>query len=117
MTEIKTLTKAVEAKWFALIKSGTKTVEGRVCRDDWQRLYTEWKGPQLITFTCGTDSIVRVITGIVKYTSFTELLEQEGVKHVLPRCTRDEAVAVYAKIYPEVSEPVVAIHLAPVSCE
>ena len=102
----------VAEPWFSLIKSGRKTVEGRI------------KKPPLSTFRVGdgvefysslSDKVYARITNIVHYPTFMEYLKCEGIECCLPGVSSlEDGVGVYYGFYTkqqELEHGVLAIHI------
>jgi ASC-1-like (ASCH) protein len=101
--------------WFGYLKSGQKTIEGRLKRGK----YAKIKPGDRIK-VCNKDESdeveVRVI-GIREYPSFQEMLTAEPVEKILPDVSRvEDGLAVYRKFYNEDEEKecgVIAIEVLP----
>ena len=97
-------------KYLELIRSGAKTVEGRIASGMWLRV----QAGDTITFTCNTalsqpvepaqqeecvEPVAVEVLVVNRYDSFAAMLHGEGVDACLPGITNlDEAVAVYRSI-------------------
>ena len=108
---------SVKDPWFRHIAAGTKTVEGRIDRGKWGELRTG----VALAVVCGARRKNCVVTKVVRYRSFAELLEHEGLARTLPG-VKDVAsgTAVYREFYPaelEREHGVVAIHVAVISAQ
>lgn len=90
--------------WFTLIKKGIKTVEGRPNKG----IFKNIKVGDTIQFFNYKNSILVIVTDIVKYNTFRDMLEMEGLDKVLPDNSinnLDEGVAIYGKYYsPEIEK-------------
>lgn len=90
-------------KYIDLIKSGKKTVEGRINSGG----FKNFKVGDKVKFFDGKNPnffVVCVITGIGKYATFREMLEREGVNKMIPEAeSLNEAEGIYNRIpsYPE----------------
>lgn len=83
----------VQEPYFSLIKSGQKTVEGRLGKD---KYFTFKQGDKVIF----NNNLEVEIKAIVRYKTFREMLIFEGLKNVLPGVlTLEEAVKVYYQFY------------------
>lgn len=82
-------------KYIQLIRSGAKTVEGRVAAP----LYTKIKAGDLVRFfyrTNASDDVVCLVKCVSRYPSFGEMLAAEGVANCIPGTTDlAEALQVY----------------------
>lgn len=93
----------VSQPWFDLIKSGDKTVEGRLGKGKFEEIKVGdaviWIHNEL---TCKT-----MITYIHRYKTFEEYLSTEGIVNALPVnyvTTVQEGIQVYRKYYSEEKE-------------
>ncbi len=87
----------VQEPYLSLIKSGKKTVEGRLGKDKYFALQ---KG-DLIKIN---DLEVEVL-GVRKYDSFRDMLMKEGIENVIPDAKDlESAVNVYYKFYSKEDE-------------
>lgn len=85
----------IRKQYFDLIRSGQKTVEGRIFSGDCKQM----KAGDKILFFCGTNEITRTIRNIHVYDSFAEMLQHEGVGTCLPGVRSVErGVAIYHAI-------------------
>lgn len=112
--------KHLSQPWFDYVQNGIKTVEGRLDRGDFAKLQL---GDEILFYNDDNDSISNIsfyqeilchVLKIIKYRSFKELLEQEGVRNVIPGRNLDEAIRIYRMIYNEEDEMeygVLAIHM------
>lgn len=74
----------VSSPWFEYIKTGEKTVEGRLCKSKFNTLQP---GTSLSIYLQSHDKqdVVSVdVKRVTRYPSFAALLEKEGIKRVLP---------------------------------
>ncbi len=77
------------------IKSGAKTIEGRIDRG----LFANIKVGDRINFYCNNDDVNCTITKKIKYNSFNEMLSAEGYKKCLPEASSyEEASKIYKNI-------------------
>lgn len=98
----------VREPWFSLLKNGEKNVEGRLNVGVFSKLsegdIIEWNNAFRTT-----------ISKIVKYKSFKNMIETEGLNNVLPHIESvNEGVNIYRQFYSEENENkygVIAIHL------
>jgi ASC-1-like (ASCH) protein len=79
----------LQSKWFELVKSGDKTVEGKLGKRD---------PGQKITFECEGDTVDVIVDGICLYDSFEDMLTNH-LQEALPGHTFEEGMAVYMGIY------------------
>uniref|UniRef100_A0A6C0BDC4 ASCH domain-containing protein n=1 Tax=viral metagenome TaxID=1070528 RepID=A0A6C0BDC4_9ZZZZ len=95
------LKKNLQDKYFDLIKSGAKTIEGRLKKGDFVSL----KVGDLITFfNKDHDEIVVVIKEIKHYSNFVEFLE-ENLNDALPGIDNlEDGIMIYREIYTEENE-------------
>jgi ASC-1-like (ASCH) protein len=84
----------LDDKWFKLVQDGLKTVEGR-CGD--HALKSALVGDKVVFVNqLNNDEIEKKITGVRKYETFREMIEHEGLRHILPTVESvDEGVAIY----------------------
>lgn len=87
-------TKHLKELYHRNIGQGSKTIEGRLNRPEYK--YT--KG-HIITWICGNaPNHHTTIEDIRTYSTFRQMLEQEGIRNVLPGVeTMEEALKVYLK--------------------
>lgn len=99
----------VQEPYKSLILSGEKTVEGRLNKGK----FTDLKIGDILQFE-DTWEVFEVID-LSHYPRFQIMLEQEGLKHVLPWIQSiDTGVAIYHQFYTSAQETefgVVAIHI------
>lgn len=82
----------IQMQYFDAIKSGRKTVEGRLWKDDYRSLQP---GDPLI-FVCGDDKLCRIAKSLHIYANFRQMLENEGALNCLPDIPWiDECVKLY----------------------
>ena len=97
--------KNVSEPWFSLIKSGEKTIEGRLNKGD----FSNMKTGDIITFTNNefkeNRSFNVKIIKISKYETFQLYLENEGIKNCLPGIdTIEKGVNIYHEFYTKSDE-------------
>ena len=73
---------AIQYEYLQAIKSGNKTVEGRLGNATAQRI----KENDIINFQCGALIEKCRVTKIRKYKTFAAMLEKEGLQNMLPGC-------------------------------
>lgn len=87
----------VQEPYFSFIKSGKKTVEGRLGKNK----YLSLKQGDLIKI----NDIEAVVVKVVKYSNFKDMLIQEGVENVIPESENlESAVNVYYRFYSKEDE-------------
>lgn len=85
----------IKKQYFDFIATGKKTVEGRI----YTYPFTKATKGDVVTFINQTQKVTCRITEIVKYKSFKDMLDQEGVRNCLPEIsTVDEGVKIYHAI-------------------
>lgn len=111
---VKHITKSVQEPWFSLIKSGTKTIEGRLNKGD----FAEIRAGDLITWIGPAGSGNRFTTRVMAlyyHKSFASYLRARTLKACLPGITTLKAgVDVYYRYYSKQDEKkygIVAIKL------
>ncbi|CAI0401149.1 unnamed protein product [Linum tenue] len=88
----------VQEPFFTQLRDGLKTVEGRCARG----FYNQIQPGALILFN---KCLVVRVQGVQRYTSFSEMLEAEGLDKVLPGLESiDEGAKVYRRFYTEDEE-------------
>lgn len=119
--------KGVRDPWFSFIESGTKTVEGKLCKSWITSLQVSdriiWFDDTVDTVedilanrnTTPIKSCATTVTGLKFYASFADMLSCEGLENVLPGISSiADGVMVYRKFYSEADEiknGVMAIHI------
>jgi ASC-1-like (ASCH) protein len=106
--------------WFSHIRSGAKTVEGRLNKGKFAELKV---GSTLVIAKSGgnarTKRLVAVVTRVVRYPSFETYLSQEGLARTLPGVASiSDGVDVYRQFYTvdqEKEHGIAAIHLVHLS--
>ncbi|MBD3273460.1 ASCH domain-containing protein [Candidatus Dependentiae bacterium] len=84
-------------KYFENIKSGKKTIEGRLNKEKYQKLKINDK----IEFKSNktNEKIICKITHINKYSNFKTMLINEGINNMLPKINNlKEAIKIYESI-------------------
>lgn len=86
----------LQKEYFDAIKSGRKTVEGRVNSPKYKNLICGAK----IGFVCNKteEKIICIIEALNVYSSFSQMLKAEGVSNMLPSLGQEElnkAVSIY----------------------
>lgn len=99
--------------WFNLVKSGQKTIEGRLKKN---KFATIKPNDNWVIFNHDKSEHFFVrIDKVISYTSFEEYLSQEGLKRTLPNVrTIVEGVEICRQYYTEEQETtygIIAIHL------
>lgn len=88
----------VKEPWLGFIKSGVKTVEGRLGSAN---KYTSWIGKTGYFFNRTSKIQVKVID-VRHYKNLYDYLDAEGFDKVLPGIkSRDEAINIYHQYYPD----------------
>ena len=96
MTEIN-----VNKIWFDHIKTGDKTIEGRLNKGK----FKTFKKDEIIYFKNDQNKIKIKIINIIEYKDFKTYLEQEGLKRTLPGIDSiKNGVKVYRSFYPKEME-------------
>lgn len=91
----------VREPWFSLIKSGKKTVEGRLNH----ALFKNISVGDKITWKCGSAQHDSIVSAINKYSSFKDMIETEGLANVLPGiATVADGINIYRQFYSEDKE-------------
>lgn len=89
--------------WFNLVKSGQKTIEGRLKKD---KFVTIKPNDNWVVFNHDKSEhfFIRV-NEVISYNSFEEYLSQEGLKRTLPNVRSiEEGVEIYRQYYSEEQE-------------
>lgn len=85
----------IKKQYFDFIANGKKTVEGRI----YSHPFTKATKGDVVTFINQSQKVTCKITEIVKYKSFKDMLDKEGVRNCLPDIsTVDEGVKIYHSI-------------------
>jgi ASC-1-like (ASCH) protein len=91
----------VQNPWFTLIKEGRKTIEGRLNKGRFASL----KVGQVIMWENAGQAVKTKLVRIEKYNTFSDMLANEGLRHVLPDIkTIKDGVDVYRQFYSEAKE-------------
>ncbi len=72
----------VNNEYFLDIKNGRKTIEGRLNKPHYSHLYIGM--PLLFKNKNTNETLVCTITSLNHYKTFSEMLEKEGIEHMLP---------------------------------
>ena len=97
----------VSEPWYSLLKSGKKTVEGRLNKGIFEKLEV---GDIVVWFTMDKETREKIefsseIVDKIKYNTFEKMLETEGLENVLPNHngikTIEDGVNVYRRWYSE----------------
>lgn len=93
----KTYEMHVSHPWFGLIKMGAKTVEGRKNKG----VFAEMKEGDIVIWFNENDRVKTKIINKKIYKSFYEMIEDNGIKNVLPGYTniKEGVEKVYYKFY------------------
>lgn len=106
--------KGVQEPWFSYIKKGFKTVEGHLNKGD----FSNMKKGDIVTFTNKGKTVDTLVTDVVHYETFKEMLEEEGLDATLPGKERlDDGIEVYRAFFSEEKEKehgVLAIKIKPI---
>lgn len=103
--------KHVSEPWFSYISSGQKKIEGRLNREPWSKLQP---GDKIEWYNCNRTHLSTVVR-VIKYRSFKEMIESEGLEAILPDVfSTEEGVRIYRQYFTEEDERdgVLAIHLS-----
>ncbi|PIU75390.1 MAG: hypothetical protein COS76_01015 [Candidatus Portnoybacteria bacterium CG06_land_8_20_14_3_00_39_12] len=87
----------IKRPYFQLIKSGKKTLEGRIGYPSMSRIK---KGDDVLLQTGGDEVKIKIID-VRKYESFREALEKEEIAQLLPDIKSENALELYERIYPQ----------------
>eukprot|EP00930_Biecheleria_cincta_P097323 TRINITY_DN89047_c0_g1_i1.p1 TRINITY_DN89047_c0_g1~~TRINITY_DN89047_c0_g1_i1.p1 ORF type:complete len:229 (-),score=33.96 TRINITY_DN89047_c0_g1_i1:553-1239(-) len=86
------LTLRIQERYLAAIEAGHKTVEGRVFQGSVRSLAPG----DLISLSSGSRSVTVQVAEVIRFRSFSELLEVCGLQSCLPGCpSLDEGVRIY----------------------
>lgn len=92
----------IQDPWYTYIINGRKIVEGRLNKGF---MKTIEKGDNITIFGPNKQQVDVLITNIIIYKTFAEMLETEGLDKVLPgKVTIDDGVEVYRQWYSEEKE-------------
>lgn len=93
--------KSVQEPWFSLIKSGTKTIEGRLCKGDFALM----RAGDYVTWANGSHTINTRIKAIYHHKTFATYLKARTLNACLPGVkTIREGVLIYHKFYSRADE-------------
>jgi ASC-1-like (ASCH) protein len=93
---------SVQSPWFEALRDGAKTVEGRLAGGKSDALHA---GAHVVVRHPAQPPIRLLCEGVARYASFRQMLEQEGVRHVLPGVEGvAQGVRVYRKFYAAAEE-------------
>jgi len=82
----------LKRQYFELVKSGRKTVEGRINSGPFAKM----EAGNFFYFKNGEEKVGCLVTGAIKYKTFREMLSNEGVEKCLPGITSiDEGARIY----------------------
>ena len=87
----------IKRPYFQLIKSGQKTLEGRIGYPSMRRVE---KGETVLLKTGGDEIKIKIID-IRKYNDFQDALKHEDISRLLPGVKPENALEAYERIYPE----------------
>jgi ASC-1-like (ASCH) protein len=101
---VPTFRKHLSEPWFSLISLGIKTVEGRINQKDFAKMKAgdiiEWFNDDFLP-----RSILTEITETIRYNTFAEYLESEGLSKCLPGMpTLEHGLSVYYKYFSKEDE-------------
>lgn len=87
-----TLRIALRQEYLDLLRSGQKTVEGRLARPAYRGIATG----QVLTFYSDDETLDMLVEAVTLHATFRDMLEAYGVASFLPKCKDiDSAVALY----------------------
>ena len=89
----------VQQPYFDAIKSGIKTIEGRLAKQK----YLNLQPGDSIRFTAppNSTSIVKTVAKVHRYATFREAFKEQNFQLAIPDARSvDDAVAVYERFYP-----------------
>lgn len=99
--EPKHYSKLVQEPWFSHIKSGAKTIEGRLCKGD----FAIMRAGDYVTLTNGNQTIKTQIKAIYHHKTFATYLKARTLSACLPGIkTIREGVMIYHKFYSRADE-------------
>lgn len=82
----------VQPKYFQLIQSKRKRVEGRLFTEKYQSL----RPGDVVEFCSENKSLLARVRGLKTYPTFAAMLQEEGIQECLPGAhTLEEAVGIY----------------------
>lgn len=91
--------KKVSQPYYDLIKNGSKTIEGRLLKDDWGRIMS---GNKIIWTNPDSEGFIQtIVTDIYLFNSFEEMLKDgDNLHKTLPNVnTIEEGINIYNNIY------------------
>lgn len=87
----------IKRPYFQLIKSGQKTLEGRIGYPNMRRIK---KGDTVLLRTSGGEVKIKIID-VRGYKDFQDALKHENISRLLPGVKPENALEIYERIYPE----------------
>lgn len=93
-SERKPLEVTLKQPYLSLIKSGKKTVEGRIASG----MFSSISPGSTIRFFNKFDQVLCSVTSIAKYSSFAQMLHGEGVEKCLPGSSMEAGIRTYESI-------------------
>lgn len=87
----------IKRPYFQLIKSGQKTLEGRIGYPSMRRIK---KGNDVLLRTGGDEVKIKILD-VREYGDFREALRHEDIGRLLPDIKPENALEAYERIYPE----------------
>lgn len=87
----------IKRPYFQLIKSGQKTLEGRISYPSMRHI----KKGDVVLLRTGGDKVRIKILDVREYRDFKEALKHEDISRLLPGIKPEDALKVYGRIYPE----------------
>ena len=101
--------KHLSEPWYTLVKTGKKTVEGRLNSGDFALLCV---GDSIVWYDDNDESFRTVIVSISCHKSFASMLKAQTLKRTLPGIsTIAKGVDIYMEFYPDESPGVLAFLL------
>ena len=94
-----TINLEVQQPYFDAIKSGTKTIEGRLAKQK----YTTLKAGDTIQFMnpSGGASITKKVARVYRYPTFEDAFEHLSYKNAIPNAeSSEQAIKIYEQFYP-----------------
>ena len=87
---------SLQKRWFDLIKSGVKTLEGRIRKGNWLNV----DAGDVLVFYCENDEVTCVVEELTEYASFEEMLSNVNLGSILPGIDSvEEGLKIYESIY------------------
>jgi ASC-1-like (ASCH) protein len=94
--------RAVDRKFFEIIKTGQKTIETRAGTNKFQMIRTG----DILKFVCGKESLERKVTKVSHFKTIEEMLRILGLAKIMPFAKSvDEAKKVYYS-FPQYKEKI-----------